>query len=134
MKLTFPFEPETSGLFGHVYRPVIQCDFWSLRLQKWITIDTLIDTGADYSLLPHFLAYNLGIDLKKDCKRIQTMGVGGGETVYFYPKCKIHLGRRSFFIPLGFLSHDDIPALLGRQECLDRFKILLDKRKTTLWI
>jgi len=113
---------------------VIQCDFWSLRLKKWITIDTLIDTGADYSLLPRFLAYNLGIDLKKDCERIHTVGVGGSETVCFYPRCRIRLGRRSLSIPVGFLSHNDIPVLLGRQKCLDRLKILLHKHVTTLWV
>ena len=43
----------------------------------------IVDTGADYTLLPRFLAPVLGIDLNKDCQKLKTSGVGGEERVFF---------------------------------------------------
>ena len=35
-------------------------------------------------------------------------------------------------IPVGFLNHDDIPPLLGREECLDTFKLIFENFTTTI--
>lgn len=43
----------------------------------------IVDTGADYTLLPRFMAEKLGINLEKDCKDFTTFGVGGGRKSLF---------------------------------------------------
>jgi len=88
----------------------------------------LVDSGADYTLLPYFLAYPLGINLITDCKIIHTQGVGGISKVYlFKKKIKVKLGEFRRQIPIGFLSNDYIPPLLGRQEFFETFRVVFDR-------
>lgn len=88
----------------------------------------LVDTGADYTLLPYFLAYPLGINPITDCKVIHTKGVGGTNKVYLFKrKVKVKLGEFKREIPVGFLDNDYIPPLLGRQEFFETFKVTFDK-------
>ena len=95
-------------------------------------ISMIVDTGADYTLLPKFLALNLGISLVKDCKKLQTNGVGGSETVFFCKeKVLVRLGEWERKIPLGFLNNDFIPPLLGRHQFFDTFKVVFNNRRLT---
>ena len=82
----------------------------------------IVDTGADYTLLPRFMADRLGINLEKDCQVFHTYGVGGGERVYFLKKAKVKLGQWERNIPLGFLERNEIPPLMGRHLFLETFK------------
>lgn len=79
----------------------------------------LVDTGADYTLLPRFLAFSLGISLIK-------------ETVFFYDKeLLVRLGSWEKKIPLGFLDTDFIPPLLGRYHFFETFRTMFDNQKLT---
>jgi len=88
----------------------------------------LVDTGADYTILPHYLAQELGVRLRKDCKVFRTTGIGGMETVYVLPKLRVRLGKWERLIPVGFLGRDDIPPLLGRHRFLETFHTHLSKK------
>ena len=90
----------------------------------------IVDTGADYSLLPRFWADKLGINLEKDCKMFTTYGVGGSERVYFLPKIKVKLGDWERIIPIGFLERNEIPPLLGRQLFKETFETLFSSNHT----
>jgi hypothetical protein len=90
----------------------------------------IVDSGADYTILPRFYAIDLGIDLKQDCLSYQTFGIGGSEKVYLLKNTKIRLGKWERFIPVGFIDRDDIPPLLGRQEFLETFKVTLASHST----
>jgi len=84
----------------------------------------IVDTGADFTILPRYRCVDLGVDLGKDCLIKKTAGVGGKETVFFLKKkIKIKIGDFQFRIPLGFLNSNNIPPLLGREECLNLFKL-----------
>ena len=90
----------------------------------------VIDTGADYSLLPKRYAGILGIDLIKDCFAETTLGIGGSESVYQYKNLPIKIGKWQKEIPVGFLERDDIPPLLGRLSCLEVFRLIFDKKES----
>ena len=122
MVLKFPFKVEKSGILGNVYRPVAQVFLWSKLIKKWTEVWMIVDTGADYSLLPRFMADELGINLEKDCRIFQTYGVGGQERVYFLPKIKAKLGSWERFIPIGFLERNEIPPLMGRHQFFEKFE------------
>lgn len=127
-KVSFPYESKKSTIFKKVKRPIAAVDFWSSRFKKWISYSMIVDTGADYTILPFSDAVDLGVDLEKDCLSLETRGIGGTETVHFLKKkIKIRIGNFERDIPVGFLSRDDIPELLGRQECLDSFSVLFSK-------
>jgi len=122
-KLKFPFTFIGKTKLGKIYRPYCQIFVFSKLREKWQPIETVIDTGADYTLFPYRYAEILGIDLKKDCKTATTLGVGGTEKVYQYKKLPIKINNWQGKIPIGFLGRDDIPPLLGRLACLEVFKL-----------
>ncbi len=121
--IKFPFEKRPSSIFNHVYRPIAKVSFWSNRIEQWVEIIMIVDTGADYTLLPRFYSFDLGIDLRKDCIPYSTTGVGGTERVYIFKKAKVKLDEWVKRVPIGFLDRDNIPPLLGRQDFLENFKV-----------
>ena len=124
MALTFPFEKSNSPLFGNIYRPVAQVYFYSENKKRWYETWMIVDTGADYTLLPKYFSERLGIDLKQDCKVFNTSGIGGNEKVYLNNKTKGRLGPWERVIPVGFLNRNEIPPLLGRRQFLETFESL----------
>lgn len=130
MVLRFSFKKERSSILGIIYRPISRVLFWSKDKNGWVAVRMIIDTGADYTLLPRFMADELGIDLEKDCKIFNTYGVGGGERVFFLPKIKVRLGDWERIIPVGFLERNEIPPLMGRHLFLETFETLFSSNHT----
>ena len=131
MDITFKFEEARSRIFGTIHRPVAVVEFQSCKSKKWVELKMLVDSGADYTLLPWFLVKDLEIDLKKDCDLFETRGVGGTTTVYVYKKkLNVKLGDRSFRVPVGFLKGKDIPPLLGRHKFMEKIKTTFYHHKT----
>jgi predicted aspartyl protease len=132
MAITFQFKEYNSGIFGKIKRPVAQVQFQHHEDQSWQPIEMLVDTGADYTLLPQFLAPILGISLTQDCKSIHTEGVGGQSKVYLLKnKIKVKIDNTTREAPVGFLENDSVPPLLGRQEFFETFKAVFEKFTTT---
>lgn len=127
MVLKFPFKEEKSPILGKIFRPVVQVFFWSEKLKQWTEVWMIVDTGADYTLLPKYMAEELKIDLEKDCRTFNTYGIGGREQVYFLPKIKVKLGNWTRIIPVGFLERNEIPPLMGRHLFLETFQTLFSK-------
>lgn len=128
MAISFPYKKEKSSQFGITHRPVAEVYFKHKKEETWRHITMLIDTGADYTLLPHFLALPLGINLVKDCRLISTQGVGGKSKVYLLKgEIRVKVGDFERKIPLGFLANDFIPPLLGRQGFFETFKVTFEK-------
>jgi hypothetical protein len=90
----------------------------------------IIDTGADYTIMPKRYAPLLGIDVNVDCIEHGTQGIGGSETVYLCHDVTVRLGHWERRIPLGFLDRDDIPPLLGRQDFLETFRVIFEGHET----
>jgi predicted aspartyl protease len=122
MPVTFVFKKEKSSLLGTIYRPIATVLFQDKKSGVFKPVTMIIDTGADYTLLPRFLAPSLGIDLNKDCQKLKTSGVGGEEIVFFSKeKITVRLGDWERKIPLGFLNSDFIPPLLGKARIFSDF-------------
>jgi len=127
MKATFKFQKLASELFGYVYRPYADVIFYG-KNGKARKITMLVDTGADYTLLPRREAALLSVDLNQDCKIHTTYGVGGPKTVYLYLQgLQVELGEVKAKVPVGFLDENDIPPLLGRHQFMELFKTCFDK-------
>lgn len=92
MDVIFPYQKEKPELLGTIYRPMASVNFQS-KNQKWVPVRMIVDSGADYTLLPRYIATRLFINLEKDCQQIETHGVGGESHVYFLPKIRVKLGE-----------------------------------------
>lgn len=130
MSLSFSFEEVSSPIFGTVYRPVAWVDFWSKAKREWIGIWMVVDSGADYTLLPQYMSRYLGVNLLRDCKTFSTLGIGGEEKVYLLEKAKIKLGEWQITAPIGFLARNSVPPLLGRHSFMEKFSTLFFNYKT----
>lgn len=133
MKTIFPYEEKKSDIFPKIKRPVAEIYFWSKLINNWLLYKMIVDTGADYTILPKDCSVDLGIDLKKDCFAKKTFGVGGKELVYFLKKkMRIKISKFCFEIPLGFLNSNKIPPLLGRESCLNIFRLVFVNFQTKI--
>ena len=130
MALTFPFEKKPSSIFKEVFRPVVQVFLYSEVKKIWYEIWMIVDTGADYTLLPKYFAERLKIDLKKECRLFKTAGIGGEEKVYLKENLKVKIGNWEGVVPVGFLDKENIPPLLGRQGFLETFEVLFSSNHT----
>lgn len=131
MQIVFPFEKQQTTIFGVVRRPVADVSFWSDILTNWVPVKMIVDSGADYTLLPKWLAAKFGIDLSKDCRRFDTRGVGGKQAVYVVKNgWKAKIGNWENKITLGFLADDSIPPLLGRLHFLEKLKVTFENFET----
>ena len=90
----------------------------------------IVDTGADYTLLPRYLAGDLQVDLEKECQTFSTQGIGGTERVHFLPKITVKLGTWKKIIPVGFLDRDKIPPLMGRHLFFETFEAQFSSKHT----
>lgn len=128
--ISFPFSFIGKTYLGEIYRPYAIVSVYSKLRNKWQPLEMVIDTGADYTLLPKIYSVILGINLNKDCKREQTIGIGGSETVYQYKNLPIKIGNWQNNISAGFLDRNDIPSLLGRLGCLEDFHLVFQNKKS----
>ena len=126
-----PFKKIAKSYLGRIFRPYVLVSLTSVKTDELFPAEMVVDSGADYTLLPNRYAFYLGIDLEKDCKAETTLGVGGSETIYLYKKgIFVNIGGWKKQIPVGFLERDDVPPLLGRLECLEVLKVTFEKRET----
>lgn len=128
-QVKFHFEELPSELFGSIWRPYATVDLQGPS-GGWIRVRMVIDTGADYTVLPASFADDLGIDLARDCTVHTTRGVGGHASIYLYKGLIAQIGDIERTIPVGFLEHDDVPALLGRHEFFETFRVVFENHET----
>lgn len=128
MGVKFPFEFGGVNKFGKIFRPVAQVLLKSPRLPIWSQVWMVVDTGADFTILPRYVAKDLGISLETDCVVDTTVGVGGEQKIYL---CNLlvmaKLGGNERKIPLAFFDNDEVPPLLGRLGFLETFETTFSK-------
>ncbi len=122
MDVKFPFENVGKSFFGQIFRPVAKVSLKSIKINVWAETWMVVDTGADFTILPRYLTADLGISLENDCVKDTTFGVGGQQSIYLYKKkIKAKLGEIERDIPVAFFDTNEAPALLGRLGFLETF-------------
>ena len=82
----------------------------------------VVDSGADFTILPRYLSEDLEISLEHDCIKDTTAGVGGEQAIYLCKeRIKAKLGHYERNVPLAFFDSNEVPALLGRLGFLEKF-------------
>lgn len=123
MNVKFGFEKIGKNFFGDLYRPVAKVRFHSPNdVNIWTEAWMIVDTGADFTILPRYLAKDLALILEKDCVRDETYGVGGKQAIYLCKdKVTVKIGSLERRIPLAFFDSNEVPPLLGRLGFLETF-------------
>jgi hypothetical protein len=132
MSVSFPFKEEISFIFGNIKRPIATVDFYNVKQDEWRSVAMIVDSGADFTLLPYYISTGLNIDLDKDTKKTYTKGVGGTQIVYLTKKpLQIKIGQYKRLITVAFLDNNNIPPLLGRYSFMETFKVTFENFTTT---
>ena len=84
--------------------------------------DFLVDSGADFTLLPKHFAFEIGIDLAK-CKKSTTLGVEGRGMIIYHASILLRIGDYQSKTRCAFANHDKIPPLLGRLDVFSLYNI-----------
>lgn len=89
---------------------------------KVIKSDPIIDSGADFSLIPKKLGLSLGMKLPKRPKGY-SKGVGGKVPIV-HKQIEVEIGREKIKTTFAWLyTRDDVPVVLGRKNIFDYFNI-----------
>lgn len=128
MDVKFDYEFSGNSYFGKIFRPVAKVSFKSKTADLWSDIWMVVDTGADFTILPRYVSNDLGISLENDCIVDTTAGVGGEQKIYLYKtKIEAKVGNFSRKVPLAFFDSDEVPPLLGRLGFLETFDTIFLK-------
>ena len=90
----------------------------------------VVDTGADYCIVPSRIAMHVGLELSMAQRHVAT-GIGGRQTILLCRDVRLRLGAWELRVPVGVVERDDLPPLLGRYRCLDVFDLRLCSFVTT---
>lgn len=88
----------------------------------------ILDTGADFTMLPHHMAELVGVDLER-APSGRSLGIEGKGVKTWLGHVEVALGP--YLVPLRclFSSNDETPYLLGRADLFSAFSISFDSRK-----
>lgn len=124
MSISFKYDVDGHMRFGMIRRPVANVSFQSPVTHLWADIWMVVDTGADFSILPKYFAQKLKVSLKDDCVQEVTEGVGGKQTIFLMKNpISAKIGNYKRDVPLAFFDTDNIPPLLGRLGFLETFDV-----------
>ena len=125
--IEFPFEYVNLPSLGKVFYPFIPISLRTID-HGWVDFRFIVDTGADLTTLPFFMAKKLGIDLAK-CKTSNAEGIGGYVIKTWETKILIRLKGNKIAIRCSIAADEQTPFLLGRIDSLpERFSWLFDAK------
>ena len=132
MSITFPFEEALSPSVGKIKRPIAKVELYNKKLNFWVPYTMIVDTGADYTIVPIHLVDFLNINLETETKLTITRGIGGLVNIFLLKgRIKAKVGYFERNIKLGIINSIKTPALLGRYGFLETFKVVLENFTTT---
>ncbi|MEN8253816.1 MAG: retroviral-like aspartic protease family protein [Patescibacteria group bacterium] len=131
--VSFSFKKDDTRVLGAIYQPVAKVYFLSDFDNKWRSIQMLVDTGADYSILPKYAVSLLEIDLKKSKRVVESVGIGGSQKVSFIEKTKVKIGSFKREIPVGIAHSNKLPPIMGRHLFFETFNVSFNKRNKLIF-
>lgn len=122
MDVSFEYEDVGKSIYGHVLRPIAKVSLISPKTDNTVDVWMIVDTGADFTIIPRHFSEKLRISLEHDCISDTTFGIGGNQNIYFYKsKIRVKIGKLERRIPIAFFDSNEIPSLLGRLGFLETF-------------
>ena len=95
----------------------------TLSYQETRQLKILVDSGADFCLMPKQLGMDLGY--KVDAQEVMSKAEGvGGEVDYVLRRVDLSIDSHTLTVPIAWLQTDDaVECLLGREVVFDKFDI-----------
>ena len=122
MEKEFGYKQEESDRFGSIKRPRIEIQVFSKKKHRWIWIDeVLVDTGADFCVLPRYLGNFFAEDITTG-RYVEIKGVvPGARLIAYIHQLKIKIADMELETYVAIADSDDVPSIFGRVKALDLF-------------
>lgn len=124
MSIEYPLNKNKTSL-GTIADPTITIEI--LTKYGYRFFEFLLDTGADCTMLPKFMAEIIGLDLTT-CQRTKSFGIEGKGVLVYIGKIDIKIGQHYLKVKCLFSEDDTTPFILGRLGLFSQFNILFDNR------
>ncbi|WP_310414152.1 aspartyl protease family protein [Chamaesiphon sp. OTE_8_metabat_110] len=99
-----------------------------LSYQEARQLNILVDSGADFCLMPKQLGIDLGYRVGGEEVMSKAEGVGG-EVDYVLRRVELSIDSHTLTVPIAWLQTDDaVECLLGREVVFDKFDIEFKQR------
>lgn len=93
----------------------------------------LLDTGADFSIIPFSMAEDLGIDLAQ-CPMDHCSGIQGHPLRVYHTRLVVRIGDVELTLRCLISESDTTPFLLGRADLFSRFNITFDNERKKIFL
>lgn len=124
MSIEFPLVNKRTSL-GIVPDSLIPAEL--LTKFGYQTLQFVLDTGADFTMLPHHMAEVIGIDLTT-CPQGVSYGVEGEGIKVYMSKIQIKIGQVELKVRCLFSEKETTPYILGRADIFSIFNITFDNQ------
>ena len=120
MEVEFPYEE--SNVFEGVKRPRIKLKVLSGLAGDWVIVDeVLVDTGADFCVLPRCIGETIVRDITTG-RYVEIKGVvPGARLIAYIHQLKIKIADLELETYVAIADSDDVPSIFGRVKALDLF-------------
>lgn len=125
MSIEFPLS-DVNTKFGVIPTPLLT--IFVLTKFGYQSYQFLFDTGADFTMLPRYMAEDIGVNLQT-LPQTRSYGIGDKGIKVYMSNIKIKIATEELKIRCLFSEKDTTPFLLGRMDVFSRFNISFDNRR-----
>ncbi len=116
--------PKTRGPFGEIFYPGLEVDVL-LHSTGYQPFEFILDSGADCTIVPRYMATLIGISLPRQ-SNAQMTGVSGRATACYKGKLNMRIQGQEFEVRCLFTYSNKTPFLLGRVDFFSIFQVSFD--------
>lgn len=122
MSIVFPLS-DVNTKFGTIPTPLLTISV--LTKFGYQSYQFLFDTGADFTMLPRYMAEDTGVNTKT-LPQIRSYGIEDRGINVFIGKIKVKFASKELTVRCLFSEKDTTPFLLGRIDIFTHFNIAFD--------
>jgi predicted aspartyl protease len=122
VSIVFPLS-DVNTKFGTIPTPLLTISV--LTKFGYQSYQFLFDTGADFTMLPRYMAEDIGVNTKT-LPQIRSYGIEGRGINVFIGKIKVKFASEELTVRCLFSEKDTTPFLLGRIDIFTHFNIAFD--------
>ena len=128
MRIEFPFR-EISTPWGPLPVPTIELPVKSPR--GFHEIRFVVDSGADFSMMPRSAAKDIGANLD-EASSLTITGIEGSDVSALLGRITLKVAQVELTIPCLFSPVENTPYVLGRMGFFHRFAVTFDAHKKVI--
>ena len=125
LSIKIPY-PKTDTIFGEISYPGLVVEVWLTSI-GYQSFDFILDSGADCTMVPRYMANLVGIQLP-DAPDTSVRGITSGRMLAYKGQLRLRLEGEEFEVRCLFTKSNRTPFLLGRVDFFSLFDVHFDNQ------